>query len=225
MLLDLYRKLPKPRPPEDPELWAARLGPALERFRRAAAARYSEATLQRLLGSADAECRRAAVVALGLLGSMRTNAAVAARLRDDDEAVRAFAADALWSIWFRGDSPRHHEELERLSRMSDARAKQTGLDALIRRAGDYAEAYNQRAVLFFRLGDFRRAVADCETVIKLNPHHFGAAAGMGQCYLKLKKPRAALRSFRTALAINPNLEDVAQAVRALEEALGEEETR
>ena len=71
------------------------------------------------------------------------------------------------------------------------------------------------------MGEFRRAIADCETVLRLNPHHFGAAAGMAQCYLKLNRPRAALRSFRTALEINPNLDDVEEAVRALEEVLGE----
>jgi len=44
---------------------------------------------------------------------------------------------------------------------------------------------------------------------------------MAQCFLKLKKPRAALRSFRTALEINPNLDDVQSAVKALEEVLGD----
>jgi tetratricopeptide (TPR) repeat protein len=221
LIVEWYRALPQPRPPEDSDLWAARLGQALDDFRVAVAARYSESTLQRLLNSPDPDCRRAAVVALGLLGTMRVNAAVAAHLRDGDEAVRHLASDALWAIWFRGDTPRHNEELQRLARLDDARAQRRGLDALIRRARDFAEAYNQRAILSYRLGEFRDAIADCETTLRLNPHHFGAAAGMAQCFLRLKKPRAALRSFRTALAINPNLDDVEAAVKALEEVLGE----
>lgn len=220
-LVELYRALPQPKPPEDYDLWSARLGQELDDFRQAFEARYSEATLQRLLHSGDPECRRAAVVALGLIGTMRVNTAVADRLRDHDELVRNLASDALWAIWFRGDSQRHNDELQRLAYLDDARAKRRGLDALIRRAGDFAEAYNQRAVLSYRLGEFRDAIADCERVLKLNPHHFGAAAGMAQCFLKLNKPRAALRSFRTALAINPNLDDVEAAVRALEKVLGE----
>ena len=45
---------------------------------------------------------------------------------------------------------------------------------------------------------------------------------MGQCYLKLKKPRAALRAFQQALAINPDLDHLREAVKALQEALGGE---
>ena len=44
---------------------------------------------------------------------------------------------------------------------------------------------------------------------------------MGQSYLKLKKPRAALRSFEQALSIYPGLSDLEDAVRELQEALGE----
>ena len=60
---------------------------------------------------------------------------------------------------------------------------------------------------------------DCESTLRLNPHHFGAAAGLGQCYLKLGKPRAALRAFHTALAINPGLDQLRDTIRSLEEAL------
>jgi cytochrome c-type biogenesis protein CcmH/NrfG len=45
---------------------------------------------------------------------------------------------------------------------------------------------------------------------------------MGQCYVRLKKPRAALRAFRSAYRINPNLDDVKEAISSLEEVLGEE---
>jgi tetratricopeptide (TPR) repeat protein len=95
------------------------------------------------------------------------------------------------------------------------------LDDLIEIAPDFAEAYNQRAILFFRRGEFARCVQDCKAVLRLNPVHFAAAAGMGQSYLKLKKPRAALRSFEQALAIYPGLSDLEDAVRTLQEVLGE----
>ena len=42
---------------------------------------------------------------------------------------------------------------------------------------------------------------------------------MGQCFLKLKKPRAALRAFQMALEINPTLEHLTDTIRTLEEAL------
>ena len=95
------------------------------------------------------------------------------------------------------------------------------IDALIRESGEYAEAYNQRAVLYYRMGNFQKAIVDLQQVLKLNPHHFGAAAGMGQCYVRLRKPRAALRAFKSAYRINPNLDDVKEAIQSLEEVLGE----
>ena len=79
--------------------------------------------------------------------------------------------------------------------------------------------FNQRAIWFFKRGEFSRAVEDCEATLRLNPYHFGAAAGMGQCYLKLKKPRAALRAFKQALDINPSLDHLKDAVKALKDAL------
>ncbi len=220
-IVAFYRELPEPGPLEDSDLWAASFRDSLKRFEGQVRTCYTEATLERLLCSPDPVCRRAAVVALGLLGTMHVNCAVAARLQDEDALVRRLASDALWAIWFRGDRPEQGEELQRIVNLSDTKQVLRALAALVRRSGDYAEAYNQRAILFYRMGEFRRAIADCETVLKLNPHHFGAAAGMAQCYLKLDKPHAALRSFRTALAINPNLDDVEAAVRALEEVLGE----
>ena len=72
---------------------------------------------------------------------------------------------------------------------------------------------------YARRGEYARAVEDCEVVLRLNPYHFGAAAGLGQCLLKLKKARAALRAFRQALDLNPALEHLKDTIQALEEAL------
>jgi len=156
------------------------------------------------------------------VGSMECNKALASRLRDGDRAVRQVAADALWSLWFRGDSRAHGDELQRYVRLADSEKALAGISRLIRKVPEFAEAYNQRAILYFRAGEYQKAVADCETVLKLNPFHFGAQAGMAQCFIKLRKPRPALRALRTALKIHPGLEGVAETIRALEEVLGEE---
>jgi tetratricopeptide (TPR) repeat protein len=222
LLVEYYRELPELREGDDPRDWATRLQKALGRFREKVAARYTEATLQRLLDCPDAMARRAAVLALGQLGTMKSNQAVAARLHDDDADVGQVAADALWSIWFRGDSEAHARELQRLLRVRDGAKAVAGLDELIRKAPQFAEAYNQRAIRHYGAGDFRKAVADCEKVLQLNPYHFGAQSGMAQAYLQLRQPRHALKAFRAALKINPNLDGVEQTIRALEHALGED---
>src|SRR5262249_5192113 len=147
----------------------------------------------------------------------------AARLHDEDAEVPPLAAEALWLLWFRGDSPANNEELQRLVRLRDRGKALAGLDALIERAPLFAEAYNQRAILAVRLRQFERSAADCEKALELNPLHFGALAGLGQCYLQLRKQRAALKALRAALRINPHLDGVAETVRALENALGEKD--
>jgi tetratricopeptide (TPR) repeat protein len=221
LLVDCYTELLQSGNDESRPARVARLK-ALEKFRAKVAARYNEGTLQRLLDSGDVHARRAAVLALGLLGTMRSNKELAALLRDDDRQVRQLAADALWSVWFRADTDAHNQELQRLIRLGDPQRTRSGLDALIKKASGFAEAYNQRAIVYFRLGEYEKSISDCEMVLKLNPYHFGAQSGMGQCYMKLKKPKAALKAFRTAFRLNPDLEGVEDTIRALEDVLGEE---
>jgi tetratricopeptide (TPR) repeat protein len=223
LVVRLFRTLPQFRPGDDPELWALALQDSLQEFRRALKANYNEGTLQRLLRSPDAEVRRAAVAGLGLIGTIDSNAAVAILLHDEDPTVRQAASDSLWEIWFRGGNDQQNQALLTLASSTDPNATIVGLSDLILRAPAFAEVYNQRAILHFRRGEFQKSIADCQKVLQLNPYHFGAQAGIGQCYLKMRKPRAALRAFRLALEINPGLEHLQSAIRALQEALGETE--
>src|SRR5262249_49179665 len=124
----------------------------------------------------------------------------------------------------------NNEELQRLRRRSertraDADELLADFEALLGKAPAFAEAYNQRAILYFRLGEWQHAIADCEHVLKLNPYHFGAASGMAQCMLKLRKFRPALRAYRRAYHINPNLTGLQPVIRSLERMLGEEGKR
>jgi tetratricopeptide (TPR) repeat protein len=222
LLVDYYNELPQRREPEQAAGGAALVKKALDTYKRKVAARYTEGTLQRLLGVPDVEARRAAVLALGLLGTMASNRALAGRLRDEDTVVRQLAADALWALWFRSDSRANCAELQRLVRQADPAKALPGMDRLIQKSPRFAEAYNQRAIVHFRMGEYQKAIADCEATLRLNPCHFGAQAGMAQCFIKLRKPRPALRALRSALKINPGLDGVAETIRALEEVLGEE---
>lgn len=222
ILLEYYNELPAFQQDDNTQAQLARLQEALETFKRRVGERYSEGTLQRLRESRHAPTRRAAVLALGMLGTMASNQTVAAQLHDDDRVVRQLAADALWSIWFRGDTEANNQELQRLTQLRDRDKALAGLDALIRKAPNFAEAYNQRAIVYFRLKQYQKSIADCEKVVELNPFHFGAYAGMAQCHVHLNKPRPALKAFRGALKINPTMDDVEDAIRALEKALGEE---
>jgi tetratricopeptide (TPR) repeat protein len=220
LLLEYYRLLPERLKGEDARTWAARLEEGLKRFKSNVAGRYREGTLQRLADNPSPQTRRAALLALHHLGTMASCEAVAARLRDDNAQVRQMAADALWAIWFRGESEANNKELQKALQEADPKKGVAALTALIRKAPGFAEVYNQRAILYFQMQEFEKSAADCEKTLQLNKQHFGAAAGLGRCYLRLRLPGPALKAFRTAYAINPNLEGVEDAIRDLESVLG-----
>ena len=216
LLVEWYRELPQMHAGDDPEQWSDHMHKALRQFRRKVRVRYSEGTLQRLLDCDSVTVRRAAVLALGLTGSIHSNAALAKKLHDDDELVSKTASDSLWEIWFRGDNDEAALELQRIMHLNDQQQIFDELNAVIREYPDYAEAYNQRAIVHFRQGQFQRCIADCERTLEQNPFHFGAQAGMGQCYLKLRKYSSALQAFKMALDINPTLTDLCETISELQ---------
>jgi tetratricopeptide (TPR) repeat protein len=224
LLVEFYHALPQRRAKESDEIWTQRWQTGLDNYKQEILARYNEGTLQRLLDYGSVEARQAAVLALSLIGTMRSNESLAALLHDEDLTVRQMTADTLWAIWFRADSPENNQELQRLIRVNPQETDKlrTGFEALLKKAPRFAEAYNQRAVHYFRLGDYQKSIEDCEKVLKLNPFHFGAAGGLAQCYMKQNKLRSALRAFRRAVRINPNLDGMHQVIRSLERLLGEE---
>jgi tetratricopeptide (TPR) repeat protein len=169
LLVEYYNDLPEPQE-NDPKGWETRLRNGLEKFKKQVETRYSEGTLHRLLHSNDGQTRRAAVLALGLTGSIkRSNAILAGMLQDSDRGVRQLASDALWALWFRADSQENNQELHRLMNLRDRRKKRSALDALIGRAPNFAEAYNQRAIVHFQNEEWQKSITDCERVLKLNP--------------------------------------------------------
>jgi len=140
---------------------------------------------------------------------------------DPDEGVRIWVVDSLWEIWFRGNSVNEGRGLRIAMGLPESIQQLPALDDLIEQYPDFAEAYNQRAILLYRRGQHAKAVADCERTLRLNPVHFGAASGLGQCYLRMNKPHAALRAFAHALDLNPYLLDLREMVETLRNAIGE----
>ncbi len=224
LLLEAFDNLPKPDAAEDLDLWEAGAEQAIREFRELAENRYTEGTLCRILGSSeDPPARRAAAFALGFVGTMSANPAVALALRtDSDDRVRRFAIDSLWEIWFRGDSVEQGRELRLALSLNDSAQQLVALDDVIQLHPDFAEVYNQRAILWFRRGQYGKAVADCEHALRLNPNHFGAASGLGQCHLRMNRPHAALRALALALDLNPTLNHLAETIQSLRQTLGNE---
>lgn len=69
---------------------------------------------------------------------------------------------------------------------------------------------------------FQESIEACELVLQLNPYHFGAASGMGMCYVKLSDYKGALKAFEQTLELNPGLSHIANYIVALRDQLATE---
>ncbi len=172
---------------------------------------YSQGTLRRLVEHDARLVRRAAVLALGLIGNFESNPALGKALQDEDRTVRIMAETAIRSVWHRSGSPEEQRQLRLILRLNMAKNYPASIrraSELLRTAPGFAEVWSQRAIAHFALGHHREAVDDCHQALEINPYHFAAAAGMGQAYLQLGDHSSALESFRRALRLNPDLEAV-----------------
>ena len=222
LLVQYFGDLPTPREGEDFSEWRQRHFKATKRFKKQVLARYTEGTLIRLLDNKLAETRKAALFALGLLGTMEANSPMARLLHDGDNDVADMATASLWNLWFRADSEENNTELQKATRIRDREKALECMTNLINKAPDFAEALNQRAIIYFRMKQYEDSIADCQRALDLKPWHFGAQVGMAQSFMKMKKHRSALKAFRNTLKIHPRMEGVADAIRTLEKVLGED---
>lgn len=165
---------------------------------------------------------RAAAYALGEIANGEAMPSLVAALTHEDPGTRANAEQALWSIWFRSDD----ESVDAMMRKGVNHIKKQRYDEavrvfseVIRITDNFAEGYNQRAIAYFMSDELSKSVEDCKKTIELNPYHFGAFAGMGQCYLKLGDLTAAIDAFQQAIEINPNLYAISRIILEIQNML------
>jgi len=174
------------------------------------------------LEQGDAEARRLAAAALAEHGTMEAVPRLVAALRDGDPLVRAIAERSLWEVWSRSGDPEVDRlfavGVEQMTERQGELAVET-FTRIIERRPDFAEGWNKRATVLYLLGEYRKSLADCDEVLKRNPHHFGALSGYGMIWLKLGDPARALGWFERALAVNPNLSQVEESVETLRRLL------
>jgi tetratricopeptide (TPR) repeat protein len=174
------------------------------------------------LKNADTATRAEAVVWIANRGTMADAPLLHERLRDESAFVRGFAEQGLWLLWSRsGDAGIDMMMAEAAEHLQASRYREaiSILTEVIKQKPAFAEGWNRRATVYFLAGDLRRSIADCDEVLKRNPGHFGALAGLGQIHLQLKEEEKALEWFRRALEVNPNMVSVEMSVRMLEERL------
>ena len=174
------------------------------------------------LQSPDAATRAEAITWLANRGVMADAPLLQERLRDESPFVRNFAEKGLWLLWARsGDASIDNLMARGIDEMQAGEhgAAIATFSSVIARKPEFAEGWNRRATVYYLAGEFQRSIDDCEQVLRRNPAHFGALAGLGEIHIALDEPEQALAWFRKALEANPNLLGVEFSIKQIEEAL------
>lgn len=137
----------------------------------------------------------------------------------DDDSAKAVEA-RIWAIWMKTPSDTAALLMARAQAAMEVKkldVAQKLLDAIIKIRPDYVEAWNKRATLYYLESDYSRSLDDIQEVLRREPRHFGALAGLGIILQETGDDKHALEAFRRALEINPHLEKVPDLVKTLTE--------
>jgi len=186
--------------------------------------RYDAATLERLLSTGDRYSRRAAVLAIGMVGDYGSNSVVGKALVDGDRGVRTLAENAIRNLWGRVGTAAQRQALKKTIDLNRRKEYAQAIELATRLLHEcpwIAAAWCQRGTAYFHRCQYDHAIRDCNQALEINPYHFTAAAGIGQCFLLMNNVAAALDAFRRALRLNPSMEEVRAQVVKLQRSLQE----
>jgi tetratricopeptide (TPR) repeat protein len=191
-------------------------------FLRLTSQHYLIGTLERLVEHGDRPARRGAILALGRVADYRSNAVLGRALVDLDRGVRTLAESAIARVWRRIGAPDHERRLAAVDEQLDDGDYERGsrlAGKLIQEAPWIAHSWYQRGKAYFHMAQYEAAIRDCHQALEINAYHFQAAAVMGQAYEMQRNLVAALESFRRALRLNPNMEEIRTRVIQLQRTL------
>lgn len=127
----------------------------------------------------------------------------------------------IWQIWRKaqtaGGNVLYRQGEQYMNEGAHDKALES-FDALVVIEPEFAEGWNGRATLHYLMGNLDASIADIKRTLALEERHFGALSGLGLIYDALDRKEAALKAFRAALEIHPNM----QAIRRRAEELVEE---
>jgi tetratricopeptide (TPR) repeat protein len=143
----------------------------------------------------------------------------ALKLAPDDVTAKAIE-ERIWAVWTLSRSDTANLLMTRVKTAIEAKdidLAVTLLDSIIKVKPDYVEAWNRRATVYYMKKDYGRSLADIRQVLKREPRHFGALAGLGLILQDLGDNKQALEVYRRALALYPRMERIPDLVKALQE--------
>lgn len=137
--------------------------------------------------------------------------ALFAELRLAPDARAAHEIDQrIWVYWMTPSDPKlagRMGEALAARRVGDIPGAILLLTRLVEDYPTYAEAWNQRATMFYLINDFDASLADIEKVLEYEPRHFGALSGRALIYLQLGKRALAIKDMAAALELHPFLNE------------------
>jgi tetratricopeptide (TPR) repeat protein len=185
---------------------------------------YTLGTLYRLVFCGDMYSRRAAALAIGLLGDTTSIPILGPLLNSADRKLRLVVDDGIRAISGRDGTVAERQQLDAIVRCNECGNYDKSIELatqLIDSGGQLAEVYHQRSLALFQMGSVEAALGDCRHALKLNEFHYAAMVGLGHCSLELGDLLDALFWFRRALDVYPDLEPVRLQVLKLEKAIQE----
>lgn len=137
-----------------------------------------------------------------------------------DEASAKAIEERIWALWVVSRSDTANLLMTRVKTALEKKDTDLAiklLDAIVKVKPDYIEAWNRRATLYYMKKDYGHSLADIREVLKREPRHFGALAGLGLIMQDIGDDKQALEVYRRALSVHPRLQRIPDLVKTLQE--------
>lgn len=150
------------------------------------------------------------------------NDLMAALKRERDPEAANRLTEAIMAEWNDSHSPTIDLLMQWATTAAAEKRNAAALDFLdqaIVLNPDFVGAWNQRATLHYTLGNYRKAIADINHVLELEPRHFGALAGLAAILGERGSEAMALKAWERYLDIYPADRQAQEIVSKLSEKL------
>lgn len=118
--------------------------------------------------------------------------------------------NAIWQTWFSSDNLVLNQMMQKAMaarESGDYEATIALLDDLIAQYPDFSEGWNQRATIYYLMGNFDASVRDVAQTLKREPRHFGALSGLAIILWNQGNQDLARKSLQEAVRIHPFLRE------------------
>ncbi|WP_137045987.1 tetratricopeptide repeat protein [Pseudolabrys sp. FHR47] len=143
----------------------------------------------------------------------------ALKVAPDETSAKAIE-QRIWAQWMVSTSDTANLLMTRVRTAIEAKDTDLAiklLDGIVKIRPDYVEGWNRRATLYYMKKEYGRSLADIREVLRREPRHFGALAGLGLILQDIGDDKRALDAYRRALDVYPRLQRIPDVVKKLQE--------